>query len=116
MLECCQQGLADHGLPTAHDAYVEACRAAAPRSAQAWSHPAVYLAGRDSDWFFLANNTERTSWPVFRDHYQRYCARVMKGESLHIPQPPQLERHEAAPLSRDDQLAELRKLREQAGL
>ncbi len=116
MLECCQQGLADLGLPTAHDAYREACRAAAPRSAQAWSHPAVYLAGRDSDWFFLANNTERTSWPVFRDHYQRYCTRVMKGESLRIPQPPQLEQHQAAPLSRDDQLAELRKLREQAGL
>jgi hypothetical protein len=116
MLECCQQGLADLGLPTAHDAYREACRAAAPRSAQAWSHPAVYLAGRDSDWFFLANNTERISWPVFRDHYQRYCTRVMKGESLRIPQPPQLEQHKAAPLSRDDQLAELRKLREQAGL
>ena len=25
MLECCQQGLADIGLPTAHDAYLEAC-------------------------------------------------------------------------------------------
>ncbi|HEY6130899.1 MAG TPA: replication protein P, partial [Halioglobus sp.] len=25
MLECCQQGLADLGLPHAHDAYVEAC-------------------------------------------------------------------------------------------
>ena len=116
MLECCQQGLAELGLPSAHDAYVEACRAAAPRSAHPWSHPAVYLAGRDSDWFFLANNTERTSWPIFRDHYQRYCARVLKGESLAMPQARQLEQPKADPLSRDDQLAELQKLREQAGL
>ena len=116
MLECCQQGLADLGLPTAHDAYLEACRAATPRVAQAWSHPAVYLAGRDSDWFFLANNTERVSWPVFRDHYQRYCARVMKGETLEIPRPPRLERHQGTPLSRDAQLAALHKLREEAGL
>ena len=68
MLECCQQGLTDLGLPSARDAYIEACRAPAPRADQAWSHPAVYLAGRDSDWYFLANNTERSSWPVFRDH------------------------------------------------
>ena len=76
MLECCQQGLADFGLPAAHDAYVEACQAPSPRSAQRWSHPAGYRAGRDSDWFFLANNTERNTWPVFEEHYQPDCARV----------------------------------------
>jgi Replication protein P len=116
MLECCQQGLADLGLPTAHDAYLEACRAPAPRSAQAWSHPAVYLAGRDSDWFFLANNTERTSWPIFREHYQRYCTRVLRGEKLKMPAVTQLEHHKASPLSPQDQLAQLKKLREQTGL
>ena len=115
MLECCQQGLADFGLPSAHDAYVEACQAPSPRSAQRWSHPAVYLAGRDSDWFFLANNTERTSWPVFREHYQQYCARVLRGESLEVPAPEALEKHAAEPLSRDEQLAELQKLKDRAG-
>ena len=115
MLECCQQGLSDFGLPSAHDAYVEACRAPSPRSSQRWSHPAVYLAGRDSDWFFLTNNTERTSWPVFREHYQQYCARVLRGESLEVPAPEALERRHGAPLSREDQLAELRKLKDKAG-
>ncbi len=55
MHECCQQGLAKYGLPQAHDAYLEACQAPSPKSAQKWSHPAVYLAGRDSDWFFLVS-------------------------------------------------------------
>ena len=116
MLECCQQGLTDLGLPSARDAYIEACRAPAPRADQAWSHPAVYLAGRDSDWFFLANNTERTSWPVYRDHYQRYCTRVMRGETLQVPAPQALEQHTPDPLSPEQQLVELRKLRETTGL
>ena len=116
MLECCQQGLSDLGLPSAHDAYIEACRAPAPRAAQAWSHPAVYLAGRDSGWYFLASNTERSSWPVFSEHYQRYCIRVLQGETLAMPARETLEHHEARPLSRDEQLAELRKLREKVDL
>jgi replication protein P len=116
MHECCQQGLSDFGLPTAHDAYVEACNAASPKSAQAWSHPAVYLAGRDSDWFFLANNVERMSWPIYRDHYQQYCGRVMRGEELSVPEPEALERDAVEPLSKEDQLEQLRKLRENTGV
>ena len=112
MLECCQQGLSDLGLPSARDAYMEACRAPSPRAAQAWSHPAVYLAGRDSGWYFLANNTERTSWPVFCEHYQHYCTRVLQGETLTMPEVERIEHHVSAPLSRDEQLAELKKLRE----
>jgi hypothetical protein len=95
---------------------VEACRAPSPKSAQAWSHPAVYLAGRDSDWFFLANNTERNSWPVFKQHYDQYCARVLRGESLAVPEPAALERKPTAPIAAEEQLAQLHKLREQTGL
>tara|TARA_R110002110_G_scaffold415860_1_gene658713 strand:+ start:31952 stop:32623 length:672 start_codon:yes stop_codon:yes gene_type:complete len=116
MHECCQQGLSELGLPHPHDAYMEACQAASPKSSQRWSHTAVYLAGRDSGWFFLANNTERTSWPVYREHYQQYCARVMRGEKLAIPESQALEHHDPQPLSREDQLAELQKLKEQTGL
>jgi hypothetical protein len=116
MHECCQQGLADIGLPPAHDAYLEACNAPSPKSAQAWSHAAVYLAGRDSDWFFLANNAERVTWPVFQGHYQEYCARVLRGEELAVPAPEALERDAPEPLSADEQLAELKKLREESGV
>ena len=116
MLECCQAGLADLGLPSAHDAYIEACQAASPKSAQPWSHPAVYLAGSDSDWFFLANNEERVAWPVYREHYQRYVAAVLRGETLEVPTPEALERQAPEPLSREEQIEELKKLRSDAGL
>ncbi|HEY7776204.1 MAG TPA: replication protein P, partial [Kineobactrum sp.] len=116
MLERCQQSITGLGLPKPHEAYKEACQAPSPRSAQRWSHPAVYLAGRDSDWFFLANNPERVSWPVFRQHYQDYCTRVMRGEQLEIPATGELEQHSPEPLSRDAQLAELKRLREATNL
>ncbi|RLQ22355.1 hypothetical protein DWB85_08140 [Seongchinamella sediminis] len=116
MIECCQAGLVELGLPAPHDAYVEACQAPSPKSAQPWSHPAVYLAGRDSDWFFLANNEERRTWPVYRGHYQKYCAAVLRGEKLEVPAPEALEKDTGEPLTREEQLAELRKLRESSGL
>ncbi|MFT6277083.1 MAG: hypothetical protein ACJAZ0_003195 [Halioglobus sp.] len=112
MHECCRQGLSEFGLPLVHDAYLEACRAATPKSAQNWSHPAVYLAGRDSDWFFLANNIERMTWPVFRDHYQKYCARVICGEDFNVPAPAALEQLHSPVLPADEQLNELQKLRD----
>ncbi|GAB3273434.1 replication protein P [Parahaliea aestuarii] len=116
MHECCQAGLAEFGLPSTRDAYVEACNARSPKSAQRWSHPAVYLAGRDSEWFFLANNAEQKALPVFERHYKEYCARVMRGEALTVPPEQALEHHEAEPLPVEEQLEQLRKLREETGL
>lgn len=116
MHDCCREGLSQLGLPSARDAYIEACNAATPRSAQAWSHPAVYLAGRDSGWFFLTGRAEREAFPVFREHYQRYCARALRGETLEIPAPAALEQSRDQALTREQQLAELRKLRESTGL
>jgi len=116
MHECCQAGLAAYGLPKVRDAYLEACTSSSPKSAQNWSHPAVYLAGRDSGWFFLANNIERISWPVFREHYQQYCARVIHGDILDIPAPEALEQQHSEVLSPEDQLAALQSLRDQTGL
>lgn len=116
MLECVQQGLADYGLPAARDAYLEASQKPSPKSAQAWSHPAVYLAGRDTDWFFLANNPERMTWPTFQSNYQRYCTRVLRGEQLDIPEPAAIEQTPAKPLSRDAQLEQLTNLKNELGL
>jgi hypothetical protein len=85
VLKYCQANLSDLGLPDAHSAYLEACRAPSPKAAAKWSHPAVYYAGHDSDWFFLTNNVEQIAFPVFRDHYNAYCQRVLNGEIFDAP-------------------------------
>lgn len=116
MHKCCQEGLAELGLPSTNAAYLEACQAPSPKSAQRWSHPAVYWAGRDSGWYFLSNHPERQTRPVFEQHYQSYCERVMRGETLSIPKDRSLEQHQAEPLPREEQLKRLKKLREETGL
>ena len=116
MRECCELGLTALGLPSPRDAFLEACQAGSPKAAQPWSHAAVYVAGRDSDWFFLANNPEQATWPVFRDRYRQACQRVLRGENLAMPPAEALEQQPSRPLSRDEQLTALHRLRETTGL
>ncbi|MEM9256494.1 MAG: replication protein P [Pseudomonadota bacterium] len=116
MLECCQSGLLEFGLPEPRAAYIEACNAASPKSAQTWSHPAVYLAGRDSDWFLLSNSSEQVSWPIFKSHYASYCAAALRGEVLSIPEQAALQQTSAKPLSPEAQRKALSRLRKDTGL
>ncbi len=112
MIECCQDSLEAYGLPDARAAYREACEARSPKSAQPWSHPAVYFAGREADWFFLSNEPESKTWPVFRDAYRHWCGKVMAGESLVIEAPEALPASSGEATSREEALAELAKIRE----
>jgi len=76
-----------YGLPSAHAAYIEACRAPSPKIEYDWTHPAVYYAGRASDWFFLSSAPESTAFPVFKRNYELLLARVQNGEDLSIDVP-----------------------------
>ena len=112
MLESCRESLAHFGLPDARAAFQEACRRPSPKSAQPWSHPAVYFAGRDADWFFLSSEPEPVTWPVFQAAYNHWCGRVMAGEELRIEAPAALPESSGEPSSREDALAELAKIRD----
>jgi hypothetical protein len=105
------------GMPTAHAAYVEACRAPHPKSAFDWSHPAVYWAGRATDWQFLASQPEKTTFPVFTTNYSMLCQRVVEGENLEQPLPPQLPEKISEPeLSKEQKKLRLQSLRQQYAL
>jgi len=116
MIEACHDCLSDLGLPAPYDAYREACLAPSPKVDVAWRHPAVYLAGRDSDWFFLANETESKTWPVFRAHYERWVSRAARGETLQGPERVAIAPPETATPSADEQMTHLARLRKEIGL
>jgi hypothetical protein len=111
-----EQSLDAFGLPDVHSAYMEACRAPSPKAEYRWSHPAVYFAGLASDWFFLANNTEQKAFPVFERNYQILCERVKRGEDLEVPVARALPETSQKPLSREEQQAHMKKLREDTGI
>ncbi|WP_346837550.1 replication protein P [Microbulbifer sp. SAOS-129_SWC] len=109
MLTLCAAG--DNGLPDARTAYREACNATSPKANFNWSHPVVYHAGRESNWFFLANNSESVAFPVFAEHYRKLCARVLEGEKLAAPQQLKLEENPGKPLSKAANAQKLAALR-----
>lgn len=112
VIKYCEMSSQELGLPDSYQAYVEACQAPSPKTEYQWSHPAVYWAGKASDWFFLSNNIEAKALPVFKRHYEALCERIKNGETLAPPEPLALPNDKAKPLSPEQQrerLAQLRK-------
>lgn len=116
MIRACQGSPEDFGLPDAHTAYLEACRAHSPKAAQRWSHPAVYHAGVASDWFFLVSNSEKIAFPVFERHYRHLCEKVISGADLPSPSVPALPEVIETPLSNEENQQRLASLRKQLDL
>lgn len=83
MLNRCAQ--TDSNAPSPHQAYVEACRAASPKAEQDWSHPAVYEAGKRSDWFFLSTTPEQFAFPVFKNNYEQLLRQINDGVFFEQP-------------------------------
>jgi len=116
MVQACRNGRELFGLPTPREAYLEACRAPSPKAAQQWSHPAVYHAGRASDWYVLASEPESVAYPIFEYNYRQICQRVMQGERLDIRPPPALTSGSGPKLSARERKERMRRLREEVGL
>ena len=95
------------GLPDAHAAYMEACRAPSPKKAFDWSHPAIYFAGRATDWYFLANEPESKVFPVFERNYEILLQRLQAGEELEMEVEKALPEKIETALSREQQQQKL---------
>ena len=102
IVNACNAAMTRYGLPAAHDAYVEACCAPNPKALQAWTHPAVYLAGKQTGWYDLAHKSEMQVYPLFERHYKALCQRALKGEELTYEIPPALPDPEAKQLSPEE--------------
>ncbi len=100
----------NEGMADAYQAYIEACRAPQPKRQFKWSHPAVYYAGRASDWFFLASNTEKTAFPVFKRNYEILLKRLQNGEDLTLEITKALPKETSVTVDKHQALANFAKL------
>jgi len=117
LLRQCGNQLASVGLPEIRAAYREACNAEEPKCNAPWSHPAVYYAAVDTDWFMLASESEARMLPVFERCYQRQCERVLAGEQLESPRRELISDSTVpAPLSKAENLRRLQALRNELNL
>lgn len=75
------------GLPSEQAAYLEACEFADDPLAHEWRHPAVYFAGKATDWYRLRTEDKDQVFSDFQFNYRQLCQRVIEGESLEVPVP-----------------------------
>lgn len=112
----CENAYQLFGLPDARSAYIEACRAPQPKSEFKWTHPAIYFAGKATDWFFLSSESESFVFPVFKKNYELLCDRVIKGEKIETPVHKVLPDQVHIPLSKKENAAHLAALRKSLDL
>ena len=77
------------GLPDVEQAFTEACLAQSPKKEQKWSHPAVYWAGVESQWFDLASQPKNKMFPLFKRHYLRLCNMILSDTVISLSNRPQ---------------------------
>ena len=80
----CRFSNEDLGLPTAREAYYEACLATSPKEKYRWSHPIVYMAGCSAGWFELQNQPESKMLKRFEHFYEVLVHRVRNGEKFKV--------------------------------
>ena len=118
-LSCCREvRLHDAGLPDVHAAYREACLATEPKYAFPWTHPAVFHAGQQAGWFYLASTTEDKAFPIFKRYYETLCDQLADGATLALPAPDTgAASHPKTPaVPAEEQREHLAQLRQQTGL
>ena len=81
-IQWCQPTPEMLGLPSAEQAYRQACALAHPTADRSKAHPAVFHAAKDAGLHLLVNQPESVSRPVFGYHYGLVVKMVMRGEPL----------------------------------
>ncbi len=115
MIEACKATEMPEGVPTAREAYIEACTKPSPKVKQRWSNPIVYLSGRDSGWDLLSNAPEYQALPVFTAVYEGYCKAVLVGETFEINKTADATDSHPTPASEAVSKAQLKKLKQLFG-
>ena len=116
MIRLCASLRSETPLPDAHSAYVEACNASSPKQNYSWAHPAVYYAGQNCGWFFLANNTEAVAYPIFKGHYEKVCEQMTRGVEFPDIELLALPESIETPLSKEENAQNMAKLRRELNM
>lgn len=116
LISYCEQVAVGDAMPDERQAYLEACQAPSPKNSHSWSHAAVYHAGKACGWFFLANESENKSFPLFCYHYRLCQQRLLSGEELRVEHPQALPATVVPRLDSDELQRRIRKLKQELNL
>ena len=116
MIKQCTELSTRSTLPDTYSAYCEACNAPSPKQNYNWSHPAIYHAGKQSNWHFIHSNDEAIAFPIFKNHYEALCQRIAQGDTLPPIQPLSLPESTEHTLSKSENAERMANLRNEVSL
>ncbi|MGB5324996.1 MAG: replication protein P [Pseudomonadales bacterium] len=106
-------------LPTAREAYLEACLARQPHTHAQWSHPLVYFAAKTTGWHFLRSQQENKALPVFRENFNALARELRTGKIFKLPaltQDSKQDTGKKSALSIEQRQEKLKKLKDDLAL
>jgi len=95
-VDLCKITPEDLGLPTVQAAYNEAANASYPKERARYSHPIVYIAGRETGWFEIANGV-RGTFEHYKYNYEQLAKRLLNGEPIDMPVVRAIEKKPSVP-------------------
>ena len=101
-IDWCTPDPEDYGLPGERAAFNEACKNSHDPGGSKWSHPAVFVAGRETVFWDLASKPESETFVLFKHNYSVVIRRVMAGQDFSealakaLPPPPPPKRKPAS--------------------
>ena len=85
----CKPQPEDLGLPSAEQAYKEACDHSHHVYRHKWTHPIVYQCGAEASWYSIRTCSSKAeiaaNKKLFLQAYESLCKRVMAGEVFDVP-------------------------------
>lgn len=83
VLKACSNSMGAINIPTPQEAFIEAQKSSSPRQNYPWTHPIVYLAGREIGWE-LINSQNNNAFQAFSKTYMRLVKEMKAGKEFII--------------------------------
>ena len=100
-----------NGIPSAAQAYKEACSARNDFENFSWSHPIVFYIGTETGWDFLWTQSEKETFKEFLSNYNNLIDDFINGKVFRDPNFPQLPKDIKTKPNKSAQLSQIQKLK-----
>ncbi len=84
VLKACSSSMDTINVPSIDEAFIEAQKSSSPRISYPWSHPIVYLAGREVGWEIINSASNQNTFQLFSKIYTRLVQEVKAGKIFEL--------------------------------
>ena len=83
-LKACSESMGSVNIPTPQEAFLEAQKSSSPRDSHPWTHPIIYLAGKEIGWELINSSKNTSAFQAFTNTYLRLAREMKAGKKFEI--------------------------------